>query len=69
MGPHDDAHQDLESVRSRYPAWEIRETLGGYVAVPRGVPLLRGMFLESLAERLSQWERENGEPSSPRADL
>ena len=36
-----------------YPEWEFREVLGGYLAVPKGTPVVLGMFVRSVADKLA----------------
>jgi hypothetical protein len=62
MGPTGTRHEtalDSEDARllaefaEKFPGWEIRRMLGGYVAVPQGTPVLRAVSLESLKEKLA----------------
>jgi hypothetical protein len=62
MGPNtgpaapDDHDQVLDSVRNEFPGWDIHETLGGYIAVPTGTPVVRGMFLDTILDKLRKRE-------------
>lgn len=59
MGPLDDAGQledtsdhSLRAAREEFPDWDIHEVLGGYIAVPAGTPVIRGMFVATIIEKL-----------------
>jgi hypothetical protein len=51
VGPfsHDD---ELDALRRRFPGWDVYRVFGGWAAVPAGTPFIRGMFLESVAEKI-----------------
>lgn len=51
MGPNSD--MPLDEARAMYPEWEFREVLGGYLAVPKGTPVVLGMFVRSVADKLA----------------
>ena len=44
----------LTALRARYPGWDIQRVFGGYEAVPAGTPVIRGAYLETIAEKLSE---------------
>lgn len=47
---------DLDALREAFPAWDIHRVFGGYEAVPAGTPVIRGVYLESMAEKLAALE-------------
>lgn len=55
MGPHE-TDRELEAVRQAHPGWDFHEVLGGYVTVPVGTPLINGMFVSSVVEKLQAHE-------------
>lgn len=59
MGPtRDQATYDrgdsrrLEAVREAFPEWDITPVFGGYLAVPKGTPVVQSMFLDGIAEKI-----------------
>jgi hypothetical protein len=48
---------DLQAVKARFPGWDVRRVFGGYQAVPTGTPVITGMYLETVAEKLAAAER------------
>lgn len=44
--------RELERLRAEFPTYSIDKIFGGWQAVPRGTVVLRGMYLETIAERL-----------------
>jgi hypothetical protein len=44
----------LADIAARFPGWEVRRMLGGYVAVPQGTPVLRATSLDSLRDKLAE---------------
>jgi hypothetical protein len=69
MGPHgvnlsvaalaaaeleDDAR--LNAARDSFPGWEITDTFGGYMAVPKGTAVVRATDLDGLVLKLRQQE-------------
>ena len=43
----------LDDVRDRYLDWDIMLVFGGYLAVPKGAPVIFATFLSTIAERLA----------------
>ena len=56
MGPMDD--QDMQDAERQYPEWDFHQVLGGYFAVPKGTPVIKGMFVASVTDKLRERERE-----------
>lgn len=51
--PHETAHdRRLEAAREAFPDWDIYQVFGGFLAVPKGTPVIQSMFLEGLAEKI-----------------
>jgi hypothetical protein len=48
----DDRDYSLIAARDAFPEWDLHEVLGGYIAVPAGTPVVRGMFVASIVEKL-----------------
>ena len=48
----DDCDHSLPAAREEFPDWDLHEVLGGYIAVPTGTPVVRGMFVASIVEKL-----------------
>jgi hypothetical protein len=42
----------LAAAREACPAWDIYATLGGYIAIPKGTPIVSKMFLDGLVAEL-----------------
>ena len=56
MGPysHDEpAEPGDAALRERFPGWDVRRVFGGWLAVPARTPVIRGMYLESIAEKIA----------------
>jgi hypothetical protein len=51
MGPMDTQH-GLNAARETFSDWDIYEVFGGYLAVPKGTPLVQGMYLATVADKL-----------------
>lgn len=56
MGPMDE-DMPLEVVQERFPGWDVRQVFGGFLATPKGTPVVLGMFVASVADKLVQHER------------
>ena len=48
----------LDEARALFPEWDFREVLGGFIATPKGTPVVLGMFVRSVADKLAQRERQ-----------
>lgn len=52
------AEARLKVARATFPAWDIHETFGGFLAVPKGAAVVQAIAVEDLAAKLR--EREAG---------
>jgi hypothetical protein len=48
------AERALEAARGDWPAWEIRETFGGFLATPAGAPVVQAIGLDDLVRKLRE---------------
>lgn len=46
--------RELAEARAEFPEWDIREVFGGWLAVPVGTPVIQGMYLDSIREKLRE---------------
>lgn len=55
-GRQQEAEDDrrLTAAREEFPDWDFHTVFGGVEAVPRGTPVIRGIDLDSVAEKLRQ---------------
>jgi len=60
----DDYDHSLLAAREEFPSWDVHEVLGGYIAVPAGTPVIRGMFVSSIVEKLRARQGPASEPAS-----
>jgi hypothetical protein len=68
MGPRDDTlptpsvavtkteAQRIKEIKERFPGWVINRVFGGWEVVPYGVVVVRGIYLESIEEKLEAHE-------------
>jgi len=60
MGPNDrpatttSDEMRLQAAREKFSEWDIYPVFGGYLAVPKGTPVIQGMFLEGIAEKIKR---------------
>lgn len=54
MSAEDD--RQLKAARAEFPGWDFHQVFGGWEAVPAGTPVIRGMFLDKVTERLRERE-------------
>jgi hypothetical protein len=47
-----DEDRQLQAAREAFPEWDITPVFGGYLAVPRGTPVVQGMFVEAIVEKI-----------------
>ena len=47
-----DEDRRLQAAREAFPEWDITAVFGGYLAVPKGTPVIQGMFLDGIAEKI-----------------
>jgi hypothetical protein len=53
--PHETAHdRRLQAAREAYPDWDITAVFGGFLAVPKGTPVLQSMFVDGLVEKIRE---------------
>jgi hypothetical protein len=52
-----DEERDLDQLRQRWPEWEIDHRWFGWVAWPRGVPVLFAVFADSLEQKIIDAQR------------
>jgi hypothetical protein len=46
--------QLLAYIAARHPGWDVHRIFGGWEAVPRKTRVIRGVYLDSIAERLDE---------------
>ena len=44
----------LEAAQEAFPDWDITAVFGGFLAVPKGTPVLQAMFLEGIVEKIGR---------------
>jgi hypothetical protein len=44
----------LEAARREFPDWDFDPVLGGWLAVPAGMPVVMSLDLDGVAEKLRQ---------------
>lgn len=44
----------LAAAEKEFGDWDFHPVLGGWLAVPAGTPVIRGMFLETVMEKLEK---------------
>jgi hypothetical protein len=64
MGPIDDTlptlsvmvtkseAERIKEIRERHPGWDIHRVFGGWEATPKGMAVIRGVYLDSIEEKL-----------------
>ena len=57
--------RQLAAMREEFPGWDFRQVFGGWEAVPEGTPVIQGMSLESVAEKLRDRGSFIAEPKKP----
>lgn len=57
LGAAQQAEEDhFVAARDAYPAWDIIETFGGYLAVPRGTVVLQATTVDGLVGKIRKQE-------------
>lgn len=44
----------LLAARDTFPGWEILETFGGYLAVPKGAVIIQAISIDAIVKKLRQ---------------
>jgi len=52
------ADRQLKSAQETFPDWEIRPLFGGYVAVPKGTPVITSVDVDGMVMKI--YKREAG---------
>jgi hypothetical protein len=60
-----DNEKALAAAREEFPGWDFHQVFGGWEAVPGQTPVIRGMYLETLLDRLRQQVGASREASTP----
>jgi hypothetical protein len=47
----------LKAAREAFPGWDFRRVFGGWEAVPTGTPVIQGIDLEVVMEKLRSRQR------------
>jgi hypothetical protein len=47
-----DTDRYLKAAQEAYPAWDIRPVFGGYLAVPKDTPVIQGISVDSVVEKI-----------------
>ncbi len=42
----------LAAAREAFPEWDIHPVFGGYLAVPKGTPVIQSIDVDGIAEKL-----------------
>ena len=68
MGPKDDTFpvpsaavttteaQRIKELGEHFPGWDIHRVFGGWEAIPKGMAVVRGVYLDSIEEKLEVLE-------------
>jgi hypothetical protein len=54
-----DEDRRLEAAREAFPEWDMTAVFGGFLAVPKGTPVIQGMFLDVIVEKIRQREAQD----------
>lgn len=50
MGPD----SELDGLQAEFPDWDITRIFGGFLAVPKGTPIVLATFTDTMAEKLKE---------------
>jgi hypothetical protein len=50
--PLDVYDRRLQAAREAFPEWDIIRVFGGYLAVPKGTPVVQSIDLDGISEKI-----------------
>jgi hypothetical protein len=76
MGPCQDAAsvtvtrtdaERIKEISERHPGWDIHRVFGGWEAIPAGMAVIRGVYLDVIGEKLDTLDARygGGDPACP----
>ncbi len=52
MSPLDQYDSRLLAAREAFPEWDIYHVFGGYLAVPKGTPIIQSIDTDGIVEKI-----------------
>ena len=48
----------LQKIRETFPEWDVFQVFGGYLAVPKDIPVVQSIDVDGVAEKIRHTEAQ-----------